>query len=483
MKSIFRISIVAMTLWMVSCDNLSDINVDPNNSSSARPQEVLTSAQGFIAFYMDSQFNREAYLWGQYWTWGTGVSLGDNARYLQEPRDADQAWARAYRDVLADLKFLKEGDNAAYAGIAKVLEAYTYQYLVDHFGDIPYSEAVKGAIEDGSILAPSYDDDAAIYPQLVTTVDEGMADLRAALGSTVATVGAEDLIYGGDLTSWLKFANSLKLRILLRMSGVNDVAAQVRSTVEERLFIETAAEIAEVPFTGASGSENPMFAWEESGIGLFYKAATTVTNVMDELEDPRKFYFYKEAVNFPGEIRAGDQNQIALCFECVDEDWSDPADVAYGAATPSILMSNWETYFLRAEAAVRYGTIDDATEMFNSAIAANFAYIGAPGGDAFAADLNFAGASNADRITMIGIQKWLSMNGLQEAEGWIEARRFDTPENPIFTGTNGIFQTPLQSSLPDRVFPARWLYPESEQTLNVNAPAQVSVTDKVFWDN
>ena len=79
----------------------------------------------------------------------------------------------------------------------------------------------------------------------------------------------------------------------MRMSDVNDVAAQVRATVDAGEFIETADEIAEVPFTGASGSENPMYALEESGIGLFYKAATTVTNVMDKTFDPRKYYFYE----------------------------------------------------------------------------------------------------------------------------------------------------------------------------------------------
>jgi hypothetical protein len=75
------------------------------------------------------------------------------------------------------------------------------------------------------------------------------------------------------------------------------------------------------------------------------------------------------------------------------------------------------------------------------------------------------------------------MTGLQEAEGWIEARRFDTPQNPIFTGANGIYQDPLQSALASRTFPSRWLYPESEQNLNPSFPGQSTVTSKVFWDN
>jgi len=473
---------ITLAFWFVSCENLSDLNIDPNNSSSARPQEVLTSTLGYIAFIMDSQYNDAAFLWGQYWTWGAGVSLGDEARYIQIPSNTNQAWARSYSDALADIKFLKGVENTAFNGIGKVLEVFVYQYLVDHFGDVPYTDAIKGAIADGSVLAPTYDDDAAIYPQLLTSIDDALVDLRAAEADPVIVVGTEDLVYSGDLASWIKFANSLKLRVLMRMSDVSDVAAQVRAVVAEGNFIETADEIAEVPFSGATGSENPMFAWEESGIGLFYKAATTVTDVQDALNDPRKFFTYIPAVAHPGEIRAADQNEIALIFTAEDKDWSDPSPVTYGAGVPTIFMSNWETWFLRAEAAVRFGTADDAATAFTNAIDANFTYLGAPDAASYTANLGFGAASDAEKINMIGVQKWLSMNGLQEAEGWIEARRFDTPENPIFYGPNGIFQTPIQSALGDRVFPVRWLYPESEQTLNSNAPPQSSITTKVFWD-
>jgi hypothetical protein len=483
MKNIFKISLLVLTCWLVSCDNISELNVDPNNSSSARPQEVLTSAIGYFAFVMDAQYNDQAFLWGQFWTWGTGVSLGDNPRYIMLPSEANQAWARSYSDALTDLKFLREGTHAGYRGIALTLEACIYQYLVDHFGDVPFSQAVKGAIADGSILAPAYDNDADIYPQLVTKLDEAIADLESARGAQGVTVGAEDLIYGGNYDNWIKFANSLKLRVLLRMSDVVDVAADVQETINYGQFIEKADDFAEVHFAGTTGSENPMYAWEESGIGLFYKAATTVTNVMDEYNDPRKFAVYLPAVNFPSEIRAGDNNAIALDFQAVSEDWSDPAPVTYGPAVPTIFMSNWETYFLRAEAAIKYNTGEDAAALFAQGIAANFAYLGTAGAAEYVAQFDFAGSTSQGQLNLICIQKWLASTGLQEAEGWIEARRCDTPENPIFTGANGIYQTPLQSALPDRVFPTRWLYPESEQTLNgANTPDNLSITDKVFWD-
>lgn len=99
--------------------------------------------------------------------------------------------------------------------------------------------------------------------------------------------------------------------------------------------------------------------------------------------------------------------------------------------------------------------------------------------------INTLGYSNSDplddKLDMIGIQKWISLNGTQEDEGWIEARRFDRPASRLFT--NGIWQTPPLSVLPNGEFPSAWLYPETEMSLNSNAPAQRTITDNIFWDN
>jgi hypothetical protein len=84
-------------------------------------------------------------------------------------------------------------------------------------------------------------------------------------------------------------------------------------------------------------------------------------------------------------------------------------------------------------------------------------------------------------MNLLAIQKWISMNGLQDDEGLIEPRRFNTDANPIFWEQT--FVTPILSVLPENVHPSSWLYPADELALNPNAPAQRSVTDKVFWDN
>ncbi|MBK9995164.1 MAG: SusD/RagB family nutrient-binding outer membrane lipoprotein [Saprospiraceae bacterium] len=162
-----------------------------------------------------------AALWAQYWTWGPGVALGDNERYLSQPADFNNAWTRAYANALADLKFLEKSSDKTYNGISKIMQANLFQILVDHFGDIPFTEAIKGEIVDGANFAPKYDDDKAVYAALIPMINAGIADLKA--GST--TVGSADLMFGGDVSKWIKFGNSLKLRILMRQSVTGDQAA------------------------------------------------------------------------------------------------------------------------------------------------------------------------------------------------------------------------------------------------------------------
>ena len=170
------------------------------------------------------------------------------------------------------------------------------------------------------------------------------------------------------------------------------------------------------------------------------------------------------------------------------------SEYAYGEDKPVILMSPWEVWFLRAEADARYSTSDDAETAFSTAIALNFSYMELVVVDPVTEEeepldptpyinsLDYASLTTLDqKLDMIGIQKWISLNGTQEDEGWIETRRFDRPASRIFT--DGIFQTPPLSALSPGTFPSSYLYPESERSLNPNALPQRQITDAIFWDN
>nr|MBP6796387.1 SusD/RagB family nutrient-binding outer membrane lipoprotein [Saprospiraceae bacterium] len=187
-----------------------------------------------------------------------------------------------------------------------------------------------------------------------------------------------------------------------------------------------------------------------------------------------------------GTIVGLDQGNINDLISPQKADFSYPSTVQYSASNPVVIMSNWEVYFLRAEAAMRFGTADDQVDMFNNAISSHFAYVGA--GDASDyiesnAKLDPAAALDT-KLNILSSQKWISMCGIQETEGWIETRRFDRPGNQVFTGSGtGIFRTPTRTVLGQGVFPSIFLVPQSELSFNPNAPRDRKITDKVFWDN
>jgi hypothetical protein len=491
MKATYK-SLIAILLIFISSsscqEKLDEINVDPDTFPSADDATVLSSALGFMSYMIDVDLNMASFLWAQYYTWGIGVALGNQERFVAQPDDFSNYWERAYADVLIDLKRLKKSESAAYRGVARILEAYVYQGLVDHFGDVPYSQAVSGEIEEGGILTPAYDNAATIYASLVESIDLALEEFDVAQND----IGSDDFLYGGNLSKWTKFANSLKLRLLMRTSQVSPQGSAVQALIANGTFIETEADMPQIESSPNAGSQNPMYARMEWGVGDFYFASNATLNVLQALGDPRGTKFYDVATTgaHAGQLWGIDQGTIeSEPFTAPASDYSGSSDIAYAIDNPVILMSPWEVWFLRAEAAVRYGTADDEVEAFENAVRSNFEFLGLSDTDAdnYLTSLGFDALADEDeKINTIGIQKWISLNGTQEDEGWIEARRFDRgpgDENRIFTKEGGIWQVPPKSVLPGRQFPHAWLIPATERALNPNAPAQRSLTDKIFWDD
>lgn len=473
---------------VVSCgEDLAKLNVNPNQSTSGGSgPEIFTSALGYYGLVLEAFFNEDNSLFAQYVAGGPGVALLDLERYFIEPTQHNNEWLYSYSDCLSDLKYVTANGNEALGNVSEIMSVLIYQNLVDHFGNVPYTDALKGADAEAS-LAPTYDDAQTIYNDLIVRLDAAIE----VLSDTEAEVGPEDLIYNGDLNQWIALANSLKLRLLMRQSITGDAASlgqQVRDLISSGTFINSEEDLARIPFGGATGQNyNPQFARREGGVGQFYVASKTSTDVLADLEDPRGLKIYDPAAG-PGGLVGLKQGDINELISPKPADFSSPSAVAYGEANDVILMSHWEVLFLRAEAAMRFGTSDDEKSMYDAAVTAHFVYVGLTASDAAAylqADAAYdVAASPLAKSDLIGVQKWISMNGLQESEGWIESRRFDQPPSNVFTNsTDGIFVTPSRSTLPAGVFPTIRLYPQSEISLNAQNVPSRTITDKVFWDN
>ena len=271
----------------------------------------------------------------------------------------------------------------------------------------------------------------------------------------------------------------------MRTSETNPQGAAIQTLINSGTFIETVADMPFIPFSGATGDQNPMFARAENGVGMFYFASNASLNLLESLDDPRAEVLYTKATTgtFAGSLHGIDQGTIDNePFTAPDSDYSLASEYSYSSTKPVILMSPWEVWFLRAEADARYSTSDDAGTAFSTAIDLNFGYMEVGDASSYVGTLNFTGATTLDdQLDMIGIQKWISLNGTQEDEGWIESRRFDRPASRLFT--DGIFQTPPLSVLTSGTYPSSWLYPDSERSFNPNALPQKNITDAIFWDN
>jgi hypothetical protein len=501
MKKIFKYIIpVIVGVCSVSCeDSLTEINQDPNNATSANPASSFVSGTAYYGVAIDGFFNELDALFAQNVAGGPGVALIDDERYMVQNADYNNEWSLSYNQALSDLSYTIKNGNAVQSAMADILSVHVWQNVVDHFGDVPYFESLQGT-ED--ILVPKFDEGKAIYVDLILRVDASIAKLEKTVAEFDVTPDSElpgeyDLFYWDEgiaetdraeaqllsLENWLRFARSLKLKLLMRQSVTDpSVGAAVTALIAEGGFIESEDQMAIIYYSGSAGQQNPQFARRESGIGQFYVASKTLTDRMALLGDPRVNILFNKAVA-TGTIVGLEQGSIDDKVQPKQDDYSFPAGVMYGEANDVILMSHWEVYFLRAEAAARFTTSEDDQAMYEEAVGAHFDYINSPGLALYLADGGAYNSSDAlaAKLRAIAIQKWISMVGLQEFEGWIETRRFDTPEDHIFT--EDIFETPSRSVLPDGVFPSIRLYPQTEISFNPNTPSGREITDKVFWDN
>ena len=483
-----NISIALLSFaMMVGCDSLFDVNEDPNNPTDANVEQILPVAQAALAGAFGDDYNFVACMWAQYWTSGQTIALTQLENFTMLNSNIRDAFNQAYARTLTDLQVLTKSEETLYSGIAKIMTAYTMQVLVDLHGDVPYSEAISGSIEDGGIAAPKYDDDQEIYDQLIPLIDEALTELEASSG-LLKQPGSEDLVYSGDLENWKAFANTLKLRILVRQSQVDGAKLQaaldlMNSGVD---FIDE-SNPAEIYFDGSTnGTSYPFYARFESrtATGMYMRASQTSIQYLLDTFDPRLSKIYDEGTE-PWKGYNQGQSQLDYAGQSDNEFAQPNSDYVYASDVNFIMISAWDSKFMQAEVLARTGN-PGAEALWGEAIQASMNYfdVSAAQATGYINNQTF-GATLQDQLESIALQKWVAHNGTEYIESWIEARRFDveTTNDIIFRGAGGLFYTPSGTSLPANTFPSRFLYSQTEVDLNPNTPSGLTVTDKVFWDN
>ncbi len=391
-------------------------------------------------------------------------------------------WVSLYRDVLLDYKEAKqiiaknptlypEVDQNQLA-ILEIMEVYVYSLIVNTYGDIPYSDAVDAGLKSEALdpdnLTPAYDDAASIYSDLFTRLDAALA----AFDEDADSFGDADVIYGGDIAAWSKFANSLKLKMALTLADVD--AAKAKSIAESAApnVFESNDDNALLVYLPVTPNTNPIWVNLIQSEREDFVASNTMMELMQSsaVDDPRipLYYTVDNAGGYSGGIYGRSNSYVTYSKageKMTEEEW------------PGVLLDYAEVEFYLAEAAQRGFAVGGTAEShYVAGIKASMDYWGASNVTAFLADpsVAFATASGTG-LQKIAKQKYIALfnRGL---EAWTEYRRFDYPAFKVPPVTNGDF-------------PIRYTYPNSEQTSNggnyTAAAAAIGgdvVTNKVFWD-
>ncbi len=472
MKKIFFLS--AFLYMLGGCNkDLSHLNIDQKNPSEVPSYTLFSNAQkNFANILADANPNDNIFrLLVQQWTQTTYT---DESNYDLNTRGVpDQFWGIVYRDCLRDFEEAKnliptDVTDAAVQknqlAIVDINQVYAFSILVNTFGDIPYSQALKP-----EILFPKYDDAKTIYDDLLSRLD---ADISALDESAGSFAGGADLLYGGDVVKWKKFANSLKL--VMGMILADSDPAKAKSVVESAAAgaFDSNDDNAVFNFLSSPPNTNPVWVNLVQGGRNDYVPANTIINALKALNDPRLEIFFTLDANgdYSGGV-PGDGNTFSI-FSHVS-----PSQTA--ADAPFVLLDYAQVEFTLAEAVERGMSVSGTSEQhYNNAVTASIEAWGGSSAQAATylgqADVKYSTAPGNFK-QKIAMQEYLALYN-RGIDAWTLVRRLDYPD--LATPTNALSE-----------FPARFTYPILEQNINTsnytsasNAIGGDAVTTKLFWD-
>lgn len=429
----YMLMIVAFVAISVSSCKKSflkeELNNDPTSLANADPKVLLPTAISNMAYFYGGDFARiDAMLTQQ--TTGAGNQWFAMQNYDFVNSDFDNCWNSTYVTTLNSLKkmgdYSKEKKLYHYEGVSKVLSAFAFSVVVDHWGDAPFTEAYK-APEN---FQPKYDAGSAVYSSIITLLND--AEILLAKTDEGRVPGAEDLLFAGDMESWINFSHAIKARLYLHKKEF--------TLAQSELVLANGID---VKFNFTSPGSGPMNQFDDQRTGDLEYKNSYLYNEMNSIKDLRLYNYVDTASGRLG-------------------DWLNTA------SQPVYFISAMEQKFIEAEILARSGDIN-ASEVLTEAVAISYTNI-------FNDSIGTANAltaypyNNADpianRLKSVMMQKYFAM--FFQPESFADWRRTDIPNLIPNSGT---------------AIPRRYLYPNDEKTTNPNTPTVTLYSPRVFWDN
>lgn len=482
-KKIVLVMLTGACFSLAACKQQLDINQNPNNPSTdqATPQLLFPAAEISAASAIGGELAIIGMLWSEFTTEDVSSSQYRNFdSYNVTSTDLNTDYNQLYTGALNDLELILQKTQVSqdwnYNLMATVLKVYTYQVLVDLYDRVPYSQALKGT----GNLQPVFDQGDTIYESLLATLDTALNKNFNA--STNTMPGAEDYLFGGDMSKWKAFANTIKLKMYLRMINAKPAEAEAGITAlygSGATFLTEDAGIAQ--WTTTPNKQNPFYAQNIYALNTpsNLKASVTFVSWLMGNNDPRIVSYF--GTKSPVGIDQGNYLSNNPIYKTATTYVQHPTD-------PVQFISGPESYFMQAEARERYFNGDQAKQLYNTGVQAAFAFYGFDASSFISPTGVYAypvSGTLDDKIDAIITQKWASLPGSHSLEGWFERNRTGFPKTSLVYSTSiayvpGQFVVSATSTI-GQAFPKRIVFPDNERSRNKNTPAQVPITTPVWW--
>jgi hypothetical protein len=510
MKNIIKIKALLVAFLMIfagSCTkDFEKMNTDPNNPTDVPAINIFSNAIYNCFSRQRGDWTTHTYTWGQQWT---KIQYVDEDRYLL--RDMSGYFNNPYTGELMDLKLVMQkataDGNDELLAAAKVMDAWTYLYLADCFGDVPMSEALQGL--EGGTFTPVYDTQEDVYMAIIAELEEA----NTLITSSSLNFGAGDLIYNGDPQQWKKLANSLKLIALNRCAGTpwsftyNMVGGSVVTTTAgaaayanaDTKIAEMLASPATYPLMGSNDDDaklvfpggtyknfiyNTLYTRTDQGV------SQTMVDWLTARNDPRVHVYaqpvpesYTYGVDYSGLTYLGLQNGSREISATQTKLSLIGTKVAYDEKAPLYMVTYDQVSLTLAEyqlrkandaaaqtayengikaSMARWGCVDLGTISPSAKIGTDVKVLGVSYPVDYAAYLAQAnvvwGGTTGEKFQRIIEQKWAAIYG-ENLEAWIEARRTGFPER--------MFEYQLEATMyPNLGLPIRYPYSINEASYN-----------------
>jgi len=452
---------IVLIIALTSCDDFEELNINPNEPTKVSSGVLFTSA---IRTSVQTTSN-EAFLLSNNIAQLTAKTLRAEVDFYGW-NAFPTVWEGLY-ESLTDLSSLisiaREENNDKMVGAAMVFESWIFSELTNAYGDIPYSDAIKG---EESVFTPKYDTQASIYQDLLDKLDLAISMLKGS-----GTISG-DILYNGDASKWIKFANGLKLRLLMYASNKIDVSTSFKLVVDQGVLFESNEDQAVLNFLNSFPNQFPTIPLKQGDFDAV-AISKSALDLMELYHDPRlSRYARPDNLNFGAPEFTGVANGVGgqtgsrLGLSYFDYPGHVTASEIGINYADGIIMSYAEVEFLIAEAIAKGWLSGDLESHYKKGIQASHEYYQVNYTPFGWTDFeNFYQNSGVGYTSTIDIwkQKWLSLY-FSALDPYYEVRRWYVEAG----GWDALpfLNPPIGNNSNNYELPMRFLYPGQEQSLN-----------------